>query len=119
MIHQPSPVLSVLLGMQDLPGHGDGLAAVDDADRQDREAVAQAGRIHAKASRSTASPGGSRPAGGETGGDVELVALLARLGGGRLVSRAGVLFPCYSVWSRNTTHLNIYLLRCVYVLEFN
>ena len=33
------------IGVQDLPGHGDGLAAVDDADRQDREAVAQAGRI--------------------------------------------------------------------------
>ena len=72
--------------MQDLPGHGDGLAAVDDADRQDGEAVAQAGRIQGQgqAGRLPAleDPGQQR---GETGGDVELVALPARLGGGRLV----------------------------------
>ena len=63
------------------------MAAVDDADRQDREAVAQAGRIHrqGQAGRLPAHEDPAQQGGGEAGGDLELVAPLARLGGGRLV----------------------------------
>ena len=105
---------------EDLSGDRDGRPAVDQTQRQDGEPVGEAGRIQCQGHTSTApaleDPGQQRR---EAGGDVEFAAPLARLGGGRLVSRAGVLFPCYSVWSRNTTYLHIYLLRCVYVLEFN
>ena len=63
------------LGVQDLPGHGDGMAAVAQAGRIQRQG--RAGQLPARED-----PGQQ---GGETGGDLELVAPLGRLGGGRLV----------------------------------
>ena len=74
------------VGGEDLPGHGNGAAAVHDADRQHGEDGTQAGGIQGQGQplgRPTFEhPGQQRR---EAGSDIEFLTLGARLGGGGLV----------------------------------